>query len=579
MTKKYLACALGLVLVLSLAACGNSNETTATGTQGSEIQTTQASGNIPADTTYFSDSDEKDVTGETPDALITLDGPSGTISDTTRGSSGSAVTITSKGIYRVSGTSDNVSIIVNDTTKSGNVYLILDNVTMTNGSAPCIVVEAADKVIIQCVGTNTLTYTAVSASADGAIYAKDDVTVNGSGSLTIDSALHGIVSKNDVKITGASITLRAQSIGVKAGDSVRIGGGEMSIVSGHDGIQVSNSDGTAFFYMEDGTLEIRAEYDGIDVGTDGSSMTGYILMAGGTADITAGGGSENAVSSSTSQKGLKCDGNIQITGGNVTVSSADDALHSDGDVYISGGTLTAASSDDGIHADQALYISGGTVDVTKAYEGLEAYEITISGGETSVYASDDGLNAAGGSDTSSAEAGPSFWGNTASTGTLTVSGGKLYVNAGGDGLDSNGSLYVTGGFVIVEGPTNSGNGALDCGDGNGSVLNITGGTVLATGSSGMAVNFDSGTQCAALVSLSGTSGTTISVDDGSGFSFTASKNFECLVYSSPSMTQGNTYTITAGSASASADFSSGLYYSNVSGQGSPGGGPGGHGGK
>jgi len=585
MIKRF-ALALAVWLAVSLCGCAASGNPAGTSETGTGAATT-AAGAASADTAdaaagdYFSNSDIKDVTGETPDAVITLEGASGTISDTTRGASGSTVTITAKGVYRVSGTAENVTITVRDTTKSGNIYLVLDGVTMTNSDLPCILVESADKVIIQCAGENSLTYTAASAEADGAIYARDDVTLNGTGSLTVASSLHGIVGCDDVKITGGTLTVRADSIGIKANDSVRIGGGSVSIVSGHDGVQVDSDDGSGYFYMNDGALTISAGYDGIDVGTDGDSMTGYVRLDGGTIDVTAGGGSAKSKSSATSQKGVKCDGAILVNDGTLTVSAADDAIHSGTDITIAGGALTLSSSDDGVHADNALAIRGGTVAVTKSYEGLEAYEVAVSGGEISVTASDDGINAAGGSDTASTEGWSFRWGgmNTASTGTLTISGGTVYVNAQGDGLDSNGSLYVSGGLVLVEGPTGSGNGALDYGDHSGDVAEITGGTVLAIGSSGMAVNFTGGTQCAALVSLSGTAGTTITVDDGSGFSFTASKSFACAVYSSPEMTKGNSYTITAGSSSAAMDFTASLTYSNVSGMGGWGGGRGGWGGR
>ena len=94
----------------------------------------------------------------------------------------------------------------------------------------------------------------------------------------------------------------------------------------------------------------------------------------------------------------------------------------------------------------------------------------------------------------------------------------------------------------------------------------------------MAINFDSGTQCSALVNLSGQAGTTITVDDGSGFEFTTSKGFQSVVYSSPDMNQGSTYTISAGNATASMNFSSSLYYSEMAGMGGMGGPGGGMGG-
>ncbi len=571
-TIKRFALALAAWLAVSLCGCAASGDPS--GTSAADTAVEAAAGD------YFSNSDTKDVTGETPDAVITLGGASGTISDTTRGASGSTVTITAKGVYRVRGASENVTITVNDSTQSGNIYLVLDGVTMTNSDAPCILVEAADKVVVQCVGENSLTYTAASAEADGAIYARDDLTLSGGGSLTVASSLHGVVGCDDVKITSGTLTVRAGSIGVKANDSVRIGGGSVLIVSGHDGVHVDSDDGSGYFYMNGGALTISAGYDGIDVGTDGDSMTGFVRLDGGTIDVTAGGGSAKSKSGAASQKGVKCDGAILVNDGTLTVSAADDAVHSGTDVTIAGGTLTLSSSDDGVHADNALAIRGGAVAVTKSYEGLEAYEVTVSGGEISVTASDDGINAAGGSDTASTEGWSFRWGgmNAAGTGTLTITGGTVYVSAQGDGLDSNGSLYVSGGLVLVEGPTGSGNGALDYGDHSGDVAEITGGTVLALGSSGMAVNFSGGTQCAALVSLSGAAGTAITVDDGSGFTFTASKSFACAVYSSPEMTKGNSYTITAGSSSAAMDFTSSLTYSNVSGMGGWGGWGGGRGG-
>lgn len=584
MFKKITAIFMALIIsAFALTAC------TQEGTSSSQSQTqnsSQASSGSPSSTDtssssddqiseasysteMFSDGDFKDVSSDDANASITLSGNTGTISDTTRGSSGSEVTITSKGIYRISGSADGVSIVVNDSTKSGNIYLVLDNITMTNSSAPCINIQAADKVIIQCVGENSLTCNSSdsSAKADGAIYAKSDITINGTGKLNINSSLHGIVGKKDVKLTGASTTVKADLIGIQADNSLRISSGEASITSGHDAVHVSNSDNTAYFYLENSTLNINSEYDGISVtaDSDSSEFAGYIKTSGGTINITSGGGSDNSKNSSTSQKGIKCSGSITLDGTAVTISSADDAIHGKSNITINSGSYTMSTSDDGITASKDIVINDGTVSITKSYEGIEAANVTINNGKVRVTSSDDGINTSGGSDTSSSDDNP--WG-TSTDASLNINGGNIYVNSSGDGLDSNGSIYITGGTVIIEGPTDDGNGSIDKGDGSGCTASITGGTVLAIGSSGMAVNFDSGSQCSALVSLSGDSGTNITVDDGSGFSYIASKKFDCIVYSSPAISQGNTYTISAGSSSASADFSSSLYYSNVQTRGS-----------
>ena len=562
MFKKITALLLAASVTTLFAACNQ--QTQNTDAENTTAAQTGDSQSVAVDASeYFSDGDYKDVTGETPNAEITLSGSEGTISDTTRGSSGETVTITSKGIYRVTGSSENVTIAVSDDTESGNIYIVLDNVTMTNDSAPCILVENADKVIVQAVGENKLTNsnTNQSAAEDAAIYAKDDITLNGSGSLTVNSSLHGVVCKNDLKITGGTVGVNAELIGLKAESSVRVGGGTSMIVAGHDGVQVKNNAEDGYFCITDGIFTVNAGYDGI-------SADQSITASDGAVTVTAGGGSDNAKDGSVSQKGLKC-ADLAVAGGTFNVSAADDAVNCE-NFALSGGSLTLSTSDDGIHADSGFAVSGGDISITKSYEGIEAQTVAVAGGNISVYASDDGVNAAGGSDSGSTEQTP--WSGQAENGALTVSGGYLYVNADGDGLDSNGSILVSGGTVIVEGPADSGNGALDKGDGNGCVAEITGGTVLALGSTGMAINFDSGSQCSALVLLSGAAGTEISVDDGSGFTFTSSKDFSCAVYSSPELVKGNTYTITAGGASATMDFSSGLYYSSVGGaMGGPGG--------
>ena len=160
--KKLLALLLSLTLAAGLLA-GCTQEPTPTDTGSVQTETVS----VPADgSDQFSDGDYQDVSSQTPDAEITLDGSTGTLSDTTRGSSGSTVTVTAKGVYRVTGSSENVTILINDEKESGNIYLVLDNVTMTNGESACIYVKACDKLVIQCVGTNTLTSTNASDSAE-----------------------------------------------------------------------------------------------------------------------------------------------------------------------------------------------------------------------------------------------------------------------------------------------------------------------------------------------------------------------------------------------------------------------------
>ena len=486
---------------------------------------------------YFSDGDYRNAAGEKEDAVITLSGSTGTLSDTTRGSSGSTVTITAKGVYRVTGQSSGVQIVVDTGSKTGNVYIVLDGAYMENEGA-CIYVEDSDKTVIVVSGTSSLRSTSAD---DAAVYSKDDLTITGDGSLQIESGRNGVHCRNDLKITGATLNVTASYIGLKGGDSVGIDGGTVTLITGHDGIQVDSDDGTGFFVMKSGTVNITSEYDGIDVGsTESQTFTGYILISGGALSVTAGGG-DTIPKSETSQKGLKCTGNILFDGGTVSVSSADDAVNSGTEVMFGGAAVTLSSSDDGVSASGKISFSGGELTVLKSYEGIEAADIVMNGGTVSITSSDDGINAAK---------------NTLLFGSegCTVNGGALYINSGGDGIDSNGSIFINGGTVIIEAAENLGNAPLDKGDSELCVLSISGGTVLALGSAKKAIPFDAGTQNSALLTVAGNEDDVISVSDGTGFTYTATKSFTALIYSSPALEDGNQYTVTYGNAQIEVDF-------------------------
>ena len=257
---------------------------------------------------------------------------------------------------------------------------------------------------------------------------------------------------------------------------------------------------------------------------------------------------------SDSMKGLKAGGGIAISGGKFEIDSADDTLHTNGSAVISGGSFELSSGDDGIHADDIIEISSGTVNITKAYEGIEANYINVSGGDITVNSSDDGFNASDGS-------GENFGGMggrggqqaeaSADAPYLKITGGTVYVNANGDGLDSNGSIYVEGGNVTVDGPTNGGNGALDKGDGNYS-LKVTAGTLAAFGAVGMEEGFtEDSTQASFLHNFSSTvsAGTEVTVKDSGGkviATYTPSKSWQSMVFTSDKLEVGETYTVTAG---------------------------------
>ena len=479
-----------------------------------------------------------------------------------------SVTITKAGVYVLSGTLADGTITVN-AGKDDNVQLVLNGVNITSSTSAAILVENAHKVFVTLAeGTeNYLTSTGFdeSGDVDAAVFARDDIVFNGKGSLTVTSAKHGILGKDDVKFASGTYVITAEGRGIDAKQGVAVADGSFTIVSSKDAIRSKNSS--------------KAE-------------EGYVLILGGTFDLTVGGGSSNgavhtdemfvgrggwgtatADADTDSMKGIKATGVITIAGGALTIDSADDALHANSGVTIYGGSLILSTGDDAMHADSDLTINDGEINILKSYEGLEAAAITINGGNVTLTSEDDGMNSSGGNDSSGFGWNDMFANDGSS---ITINGGNVHVNASGDGIDSNGDLTVNGGVLVVSGPTNAYNGALDA---NGS-LTVNGGTVIAAGAVGMAETFGSAsTQVSFLTNLSGAAGSEIVVKDADGnvvLSGTVEKNFSCVVISSPDLKVGDTYTVTGGSGTVTVTVNS---VSNGSGGGFGGGFGGSNGGR
>ncbi|MBR6072240.1 MAG: carbohydrate-binding domain-containing protein [Acholeplasmatales bacterium] len=434
----------------TLIACANISENN--NENNISVNDSGAQGEI--DDTMFSSGDVKEISESEYDGEINLS------------TLNSNYTISTPGTYHVTGTSNDYQLIINYANQNEkNVHLVLDNVTMTNSKNACIYVKSAEKVVIHLVGENSITTTYTSkvndgtSSIDGAIYSKDDLTITGSGSLKVNSKIHGIVCKDDMKFTGGIITINSDSKGIDANDSLRIKESNITIISGSDGVHLENDSNDTFFYMESGTLNITATNDGIDCSTSSNSFSGYISMVGGIINITSGGGSGKSASSSTSTKGIKSDGTITISGGTTVVNSSDDSIHAASTIYLKGGVLDLKTGDDAIHSDTKVVISGGTISAN-AHEGIEGKSVEISGGTMTIVASDDGINASN---------------------SITVSGGYIDISMGNgdvDGVDSNGTYTQTGGFVVARVPgANEMAAPLD----TDSTVKITGGTFIALG--------------------------------------------------------------------------------------------------
>lgn len=579
-------------------------------------------------TDMFTDRDKETGYDEATATVISLNGTSAQCDDSAVSIDGTTITLNTEGTYIISGTLDNGQIII-DAEDTDKLQLVLNNADISCETSAAVYVRNADKVFLTLApgSENTLSSTGEfiaidDNNIDGAIFSKDDLTLNGSGTLTVSSACgHGIVSKDDLVITSGTYIIDAASHGLAGKDSVRILDGNCTLTTGKNGIHAENTDDASlgYIYIAGGSFVISAQTDGLDAGS-------ILQIDDGTFDMTTGGGSANASThtdgsfnenwggwgrgrgqmepqadnadnttqadtagqtatstqadtASSSAKGLKAETLLLVSSGTFDIDSSDDALHTNGNLSIKGGTFEISSGDDGMHADAQLIIDGGTIHISKSYEGIEGMTIDINNGDISLVSSDDGLNAAGGNDQSSLGGRPGQDDFSASDNVyIRITGGTLNIDASGDGIDSNGNLYITGGETYVCGPTDSANGALDY---NGQAT-ITGGILVAVGASGMAQNLsDAQNQGAILVNTSQAqaAGSTVTLSDSNGqtlISYTPSKQYNSVVISCPGITQGADYELTAGTETTSITMDS-LIYGAGSGMGMPGGNMGGKG--
>ena len=464
---------------------------------------------------------------------------------------GGVVNITEKGDYVLSGTL-NGQIVV-ETPEDEKVRLILNGVTITASRGPAIYEKQADKLVITLAeGTvNTLTDGETVTDDDdtigAALYAEDDLSVNGSGSLIINGTRkHGIQSKADLIIAGGSITVNAALDGIRGRNSVLVLDGAISVTAGGDGIVSTRTDAEdkGWVVLAGGNVTVRTGDGAGEVRVSANGRGG----AGGRGRWDDWGSVTGAADNGVSQKAVKAAAGLTVLGGSYTFDCADDGLHAV-NVTVNGGTFSIKSGDDGMHADKEMTVNAGTIDIARCYEGLEGENVTVNGGSIRIVSSDDGINASGGGDGS----GFGGWGRgggftgMGSSGMLTITGGQIGVTAGGDGLDSNGSILVSGGVTGVWTASSGMEGPIDF---NGSGT-ITGGTLIVATSGGYGRNAAglSGLKTVS-VSASGQAGETITLTDGKGTvlgTFTPESAFSTLMISSSALEDGGNFSVLSGS--------------------------------
>lgn len=511
------------------------------------------------------------------DAAIYWDENGITIEGSDTPTEGSSVTITSGGTYTLSGSSADGNIIVN--AKGQEVTLIFSSLNLTSKTtAPVYIKQATTVTILLEEGSeNTLSDTSSYQNTDNdeinsVLHSKADLIIRGTGTLNIVANYNnGINGKDTVTITDSKIHITATNNGIKAKDSLTIENATINIEAEGNGIKTYNETDP-----NSGTMEINNSEITIVSSQDSIEAITSLTLNGGTYHLTSGNGSSNASNKNsqnnwgmwgnqkedsietTSAKGLKADGNITISSGTFIINSSDDSIHSNDTIVIENGDLNLSSGDDGIHADNTLTIEDGNINIDQSYEGLESSTIYLNGGTVHITSSDDGINAGGGNDSSSMNRpGANTFANDGSV--IYISDGYYVVDANGDGIDSNGDIHMTGGTLIIMGPTSDGDGAIDY---NGT-FNMNGGTLIAAGSSGMA-EAPSNSSTQNVIKLSFTkqnANAAIQIADQNGnvlLTFSPSKTYSSLVYSSSLLKQNQNYTISLGG-SVDGDNQDGIY--------------------
>ena len=506
--KRKISILLVMMLVLSLSTgCQNTdnNQGTKEDNQGSVSEDSSQN-----DEDVFTKRDYKTEYDESDAITINLNGTSATASSDSVKISGTTITITEEKTHIISGTLTDGMIIV-DADESAKLQLVFDGAHITSQNSAALYILEADKVFVTLAedSQNTLAnggnFTAIDDSnIDGAIFSKQDLTLNGSGSLKIDSpAGHGIVCKDDLVFTGGSYVVNAASDGLNANDSIRITEASFSIAAGDDGIHVEEN-----LIIKSGKIDISESCEGLEAFQ------------------------------------------MEIQGGDIRIVASDDGLNASGGEEESDATVESQNEVPQMNGERPE-MNGQPPEMSGERPEMNGQPPEMNGERPQMNGERPEMNEEhpqmGGAPEGFAVFGGASSSN--SNGNIKISGGTLYINASGDGIDANGSLEITGGHVTVVGPTHGDTAILDY-DKTGV---ITGGTFIGTGASGMAQSFGDSEQGVIAISVGNqAAGTEITLKDADGnmlITHSPELDFSAVILSSSDIIKGETYIITIGSQS------------------------------
>lgn len=430
--------------------------------------------------------------------------------------SNDVTTITSAGSYILTGAYAGITVSVGN---GETVHLFLNDATISGGAGIAISNTNKKSTLIITACENTENEVASKGDDVNAIHVKGTLKINGTGTIKVSAKKNGIKVSKGLSIADSTINLTAGNHALSA-RFIETENAKINVLSaGKDALNAECDDETQEFTLDEGYVSLKSSKVFASVSGDGIQADTFVYITGGSVDIKTSatfvsyseesmaaydlteddfryiksGDTYKKVADDVatkgaryamiqSAKGIKCgeikyeiDGTeyavtknsnyfIVIDGARVKIDSSDDAIHTNsGNVLIKSGTLDLTTLDDGIHADELVKIDGGEITVNGAYEGIEGAYVEIGGGTIYITASDDGINAA--SDDESVNK------------HIIISGGTITVDASGDGLDSNGTIYVTGGTLIVYGPTTGADTGLDA---DGGILIDDGNVFVAT---------------------------------------------------------------------------------------------------
>lgn len=562
MNKKILTSATSVTLLaaLALTGCSTTSNALASGTTAadSSVGTTATTSSATATDTATSNSSfstnvksgekldvdthysEQDLSWDTSsETAIDLSNPTATDGVTVEDDT---LTITKAGTYKLSG--EYQGQIKVETADSDAVRLVLDNANITNSSGAALNVVNADEVILYSASgtTNTISdgadYTATGEDdPDAVVYSKADLTIAGEGTLKVNGNHEDGIHTNDgLVIASGTLEVNAANTGIKGKDYVDILGGTINVTAQQDGIKSTNDtdEGKGWTRLSNGTVTVNA-------GDDGFKASRVVEISGGSLTVEQ------------SDEGIEAQ-YINISGGDVNVTSADDGMNASLKTSDSESTDSSANTSDTANQQQGSLPGGqqnGTSNQQQQGTGQPPQgQPPAMSGTSQDGTSQNGTTGTGQQGTGQPPQGgmPGGGGGTFEVidAAINVSGGNITVNAEGDGIDSNGVTTLSGGTLIVNGPSQGGNAALDT---NGDLL-LNGATVLSGSTADMfeAPSTNSTSGYLKLTNSSGfEQGSTVQVADSSGkvvanYKVTKS-NVQLVLVSSSSIVKGQSYTV------------------------------------